>query len=108
MVPRIDSAGTLAAHRFTRLQPKTQLSDTDVASLTSYDIASMSRAQLVTVIRAIRLAVLRPDVEAGLEKYDRPALERLVYLTRRHCQQRLSMTRREPAGAAAQKYGFEP
>ena len=64
------------------------LDQSDVAALSPVQISRMTCEELVRIIRAARLPLVRPEIDEHLEFYDRPTLERLVYLARRCCRNR--------------------
>lgn len=61
------------------------LDKADLAELSSVQISRMTCDELIRVVRATQLPLLRPETDEHLEFYDRPTLERLVYLVRRCC-----------------------
>lgn len=61
------------------------LDQSDVAELSPVQISRMTCVELVRIIRVAQLPLVRPEIDEQLEFYDRPTLERLVYLARRCC-----------------------
>ncbi len=74
----------------------------EVAELSTGEISSMPVSDLVRIIRTAPLPGLRDSVNHALEQYDRPTLERLAYLARRCCRNRMRASRERTMKADAE------
>ena len=85
----LDALGPLVRVKGSPIHPPFRALDRQmIACPSSLEISRMTPAELARVIRASKLLVLRPEIENHLAYYDRPTLERLVYLARRCCRNR--------------------
>jgi hypothetical protein len=69
------------------------LDDATIADLSAVEISQMIGDELARVIRAARFLQMTCASEEHLEYYDRQTLERLVYLARRCCRNRMTASR---------------
>ena len=76
------------------------LDDATIADLSAIEISQMIGDELARVIRAARLLQLTCGNEEHLEYYDRRTLERLVYLARQCCRNRMTASRSQQLAAA--------
>lgn len=68
------------------------LDDATIGELSSTEISQMACDEMLWMIRAARLPLFPVANERRLELLDRKTLERLVYLARRCCHNRMSIS----------------
>lgn len=81
----------------------------DVAGLPDQVIRQMTREEMARVIRVAPSGYLRPDVNESLDLYDTGTLERLVFLARRACRNRIHCSQQgtpDPNGGRSADWGF--
>lgn len=66
-----------------------------VARLTCEEIEGMSVVDLIRTVRNCRALALRPEVNRQLQYFERPTLERLIYILRRSFRERLTCPSRQ-------------
>ena len=70
-------------------EPLTSFHESTTAALSDHDISALSTEVLVRLLQSIRVPIYENQVATQLEYLNRDTLERMVYLTRRYCRNRM-------------------
>ncbi|MCA9015733.1 MAG: hypothetical protein KDA77_10420 [Planctomycetaceae bacterium] len=89
-VPEQEQGST--RNRFFREDQAEALDQTLIADLPNEQIHQMTKGELVRVVQAANPSVLNAECQQRLPWFDRATLERLAFLARYCCQNRISRT----------------